>query len=221
MLNHQASTVLVECPETRELFLGQYDPGYPGNQRWIGRVKLLGGNYFAGKDQDASPRETVMREIAEEFSGAQAGEDEIAGKVASFASKEDIDYIRNALLNSSPEMDYFLHQPSIKEGKPDVYAIQSVFRASVPKEFMERVKKNNAEGKNVINEGLAVVKTLDDLAQGNLMAQGVTGLIISHLSNTFIPHDLYEAFTFAPIGKPRASYADYLSDFEYKDHTKK
>ncbi len=221
ILNHQSGTVIVDCPETKEFFLGQYDPGYPGNPRWIGRVKLLGGNYFYGRDNDQSPQETLIREINEEFSAEQPAEGEMAAKVESFASKQDIDYIRSNLIKACPFMDYLLHQPSIKEGKPDIYVIQSVFQVTVPREFMECVKENNAKGKNLINEGMVVVKTLDDLARGNPMAQGATGLIISHQQGVFFPHDVYEAFTFAPMGKPHSSYQDYLPDFEYRDHTKK
>lgn len=79
ILNHQSGTVLTKCEETNEFLLGQYDPGYPGkNKHWIGRIKLLGGNYFAGKDNDVSPHETFVRETKEEFSGKQALEGEMS-----------------------------------------------------------------------------------------------------------------------------------------------
>ncbi len=221
-LNHHASTVLAHCPDTHEFLLGQYDPGYPGkNRHWIGRVKLLGGNYFSGKDQDQSPHATLSREIQEEFSGEKAAAGEMsASQEHTFATRGDIEVVRTALLSIQPFQDYFLHQPG-PEDKPQTYVVQSVFRAEISREVIECVKENLAKGKSLTNEGFLAVKNLDDLARGNPLAQGITGLVIGHATGTTLPHCLTDLFTYAPIGEPRASYEAYSDTFQYRDHSKK
>ncbi|MDP3881865.1 MAG: hypothetical protein Q8Q31_03225 [Nanoarchaeota archaeon] len=222
ILNHHASTVLVKCDNTGEFLFGKYDPGYPGkNRHWIGRVKVLGGNYFAGKDSDVSPLETVRREIGEEFSGKKAAEGEMAAlQQHNFAKPSDIRRVREALLDMEPFQDYLLHHPG-PEDKPQIYVIQSVYRVNVPRKVMELVKENLSQGRSITNEGLLAVHTLQDIQQGRPMAQGITGLVMGHAEGISVPHCFQDAFTFAPIGKPRNAYLMYTDNFEYRNHPKK
>jgi len=217
ILNHHASTVLAKCEETGEFLLGKYDGGYPGkNKHWIGRVKLLGGNYFFGKNDENSPLATVSREISEEFSGRKAAEEEMASiQEHNFASKKEIQLVREALLNAKPFQDYFLHQP------PTADVIQSVYKINLTKDIMGIIKENLNLGKSLTNEGSLAIHTLDDLVAGNPLAQGITGLVIGYSEGKVMPHCFKDLFTFAPIGMPKESYAMYSDNFEYRDHSKK
>lgn len=221
ILNHHASTLIVKCEETGEFLLGKYDSGYPGkNKHWIERVKLLGGNYFYGKNTDASPKETVLREIGEEFSGKKAAAEEMAElQQHSFASLDEIKEIKNYLLNLNPFGDYFLHQPG-PEDKPQTYVIQSVYRVSIPKKIINIVKENLNHGKSITNEGVLAVQNLDEIISGNPMTQGITGLIVGHSERVIVPHCFKDAFTFVPIGLPRNTYLEYTDNFEYRNHSK-
>jgi hypothetical protein len=223
MIHHHASTVLAKCDDTKEFLLGQYDPGYPGkNKHWIGRVKLLGGNFFLGKDSDNSPYETLRREINDEFSGKKAAEGEMAASQEhNFASQSDIEFVRKALLSLEPSQDFFAHQFPVKEGETPYYGIQSVFSAYLTKRVMECVKDNISAGKSLTNEGFLAVKTLADLVKGNPLCQGLTGLIIGNSEGVYLPWCFTDMFTFAPIGKPRESYSAYLDSFQFLDHSKK
>jgi len=222
ILNHHAGTVLAVCDSTKEFLLGQYDAGYPGrNKHWIGRVKFLGGNYFFGKDNDKSPLETYSREVSEEFSGKQASAEEMSAlQEHKFASLAEVEFVRAALLSVEPFQDYFLHYKDSKDNSP-VYVIQSVFKASISKEVMDVVNHNSSEGKSLTNEGFLAIKTKDELVKGNPMAQGITGLVIGQTERCVLPYCFNDLFLFAPIGKVRDSYQDYLDFFQYRDHSKK
>lgn len=224
LLNHQASTVLAKCEKTGEFILGQYDPGYPGkNKHWIGRVKLLGGNYFFGKDKDISPLGTLTREINEEFSGKPAGKEEMASNQKhNFASQTEINSIRDALLNVEPLQDYFLYHPG-QGNIQGAFVIQSVFRAKeITPELIECVKYNSSVvRRSLSNEGIIVVKNLSELKKGELLCQGITGLVIGQTEGIHLPHCLDDLFVDAPIGLPRESYEAYSDRFEYRDHSKK
>lgn len=222
-LNHQASTVLAKCEKTGEFILGQYDPGYPGkNKHWIGRVKLLGGNYFFGKDSDKSPLSTLQREIRAEFSGKEAEEGEMAAEQKhDFANQIDIDLMREILLDAEPLQDYFLYHPG-QGNAQGAFVIQSVYRAKdIIPEIMNLVKRYNSNGKSLSNEGIIVVKSLKELREGNPLCQGISGLVIGQTEGIPLTHALDDMFMCAPIGKPRDSYEAYSDRFEYKDHSKK
>jgi hypothetical protein len=223
ILHHHASTVLAKCGETGEFLFGQYDPGYPGkNKHWIGRVKLLGGNYFAGRDADSSPLYTLQREVGEEFSGKKAAEGEMAASQEhKFSSQSEIEFVRKALLSVEPYQDFFAQQFPAKEGDVMPYVIQSVFRSNLTKQVIECVKDNLSERKSLTNEGFLAVKTLDELTEGNLLCQGLTGMIIGNSEGTFLPYCFIDKLSFAPIGKPRESYSAYLDSFDFLDHSKK
>ncbi|MBI4141553.1 hypothetical protein HY484_01355 [Candidatus Woesearchaeota archaeon] len=221
-LNHQSGTVLAVCDKTKEYLLGQFDSGYPGrNKHWIGRVKLLGGNYFFGKDCDKSPLETYLREIGEELSGQKAALEEMsASQEHIFASPVEIEFVRNALLRIEPLQDYCLHY--LDAGNmASIYVIQSVFKAQISEELIAVVKHNLSQGKSLTNEGFLVVRKLDELISGNPLTQGATGLIIGQTEGVVLPHCLKDLFTAAPIGRPRYSYEAYSDFFEYRDHSKK
>lgn len=223
ILNHHAATVLAKCEKTGEFILGQYDPGYPGkNKHWIGRVKLLGGNYFFGKDHDDSPLVTFQREIGEEFSGRGAGAGEMAASQAhNFAAQSEIDLVRKELSEVEPLQDYFLYHPGPGNAQ-GAFVIQSVFRArNISPEVIELVKYNNSTGRSLSNEGLTVIKNLNELKDGNLLCQGISGLVIGQTEGIHLPHCLDDLFVFAPIGLPKESYASYLDRFQYRDHSKK
>jgi len=222
-VNHHAGTVLAVCDSTKEFLLGQFDAGYPGrNKQWIGRVKLLGGNYFFGRDNDKSPLETYLREIGEEFFGQKAAPGEMsANQEHTFATLDEIRFVRGELLKGEPFQDYLLsYLIGGGDGLP-MCVIQSVFKASISREVMGVVKNNLAQRKSLTNEGLLVVKTIDELLSGNPSTQGATGLIIGQTEGVSFPYCFNDFFTFAPIGKPRDSYADYSDSFQQRDHSKK
>ena len=222
ILNHHSCTVLAVCDETREFLFGEYDPSYPGrNKHWIGRVKLLGGNYFFGKDNDQSPLDTSLREIKEEFSGKKASAEEMsANQEHIFAPLAEVEFVRSALSKLEPSQDYLLHYPDTKDNS-SVYAIFSVFRASISKKVISVVKNNLSAGKSLTNEGFLAVKTKDELVAGKPWTQGITGLVIGQMSGVVLPYCFNDLFTFAPIGKPRNSYEAYSDYFQYRDHSKK
>ena len=219
VLNHHASTILVKCDETNEFLFGKYDSGYPGrNKHWIGRIKLLGGNYFCGKNEDYSPKETILREIEEEFSGKGALEGMATSQQHFFANPSEIKIIKEALLDMDSFLDYFLHQPGLK---PIEYAIQSVYKSYISKKVMNIIKENINKKRSLTNEGNLAVHTLEELISGNPLTHGITGLIIGHSERITLPHCFQDSFTFAPIGKPRNNYLMYADDFLYIDHSKK
>jgi len=222
ILNHHSSNVVAFCENTGEYLLGQFDPSYPGrNQHWKGRGKLLGGNYFFGKDTDKSPLETLTREIKEEFSGLKAAAEEMsASQEHTFAPVAEIEFVRLALLKNTPFQDYFLNYRDAKDNSV-VYVILSAFMVSISKEVVDCVKNNLSKGKSLTNEGFLAVKNITELIAGDPLTQGITGLVISQREGVFIPHCLKDLFTFAPVGKPRDSYESYSDVFQYRDHSKK
>lgn len=143
-----------------------------------------------------------------------------AGQQHSFANPEEIDMLRNSLLEMEPFQDYFLHQPGPSD-KPPMYVIQSVYKVNIPRLVMDLVKSNLNRGNSLTNEGFLAVSTLDDLVAGNPMTQGITGLVIGHVEGVTVPHCLEDGFTFAPIGVPRGSYTAYGDRFEYRVHSPK
>ncbi|MEK6889155.1 MAG: hypothetical protein AABW80_03545 [Nanoarchaeota archaeon] len=221
ILNHHVSTIIAKCGETGEFLFGKYDSSYPGlNKHLIGKVKLLGGNYFAGRNHDISPEETLRRELGEEFSGKVATEGEMATLQRHvFADEEEIRQVREALLNFEPFQDYFIHLPN-QENNPQIYFVQSVYISFISKGIIKIVKDNLRRGHSLTNEGLIAVHSLKDIMERRPATFGITGLIIGQAERTSVPYCFQDALTFAPIGLPRRTYPMYLNNFEYKDYSK-
>ncbi len=216
-LDAHPSVVVVR--EFNEFLFSVYDQGYPR------KAYRLSANNMGGNPEpyDVSPERTLIKEIAEEFDPNHPVEKTFVGKV-DWASDEDIRFIRNGLFSGlRPLQDFFVQQKEPIEGGNKPYtAIYSAFYSEVPFFIIEKVRENLRNGKNIPTEGLVGVFTLEDLAnspRGEFSTAHITAHILNWKYGSKIPHP--KQLTAEPIGLPRKSYKDYLSDFEYDNENLK
>jgi hypothetical protein len=210
---------IVVVRSLNEFLFSVYDEGYPR------RAYRLSANNIGGNPEpySVSPENVLITEISEEFDPNHPIEKAHIGKV-DWASEEDIRFIRSGLLSRiTPLQDFFVQQREVIEGGNKPYtAIYSAFYSEVPLFIIENVKENLKNGKNIPTEGLVGVYTLrqlEDHPRGEFSTAHITAPILNWKFGSKIPHP--KQLTAEPIGLPRRSFKDYLSDFEYDNENLK
>jgi len=217
ILDAHPSVVVVKSLD--KYLFAVYDEGYPRKAYRLS-ANNIGGN---PESYDVSPERLLIKEISEEFDPNHPVEKAHVGKV-DWASQDDIRFIRNGLLGHIvPLQDFFVNQPEIIEGGNKPYtAVYSTFYSEVPFFVIQRVLKNLSTGKNIPTEGLTDVFTLRELEsspRGEFSTAHITAHILNWKFGSNIPHP--RQLTAEPIGLPRKTYKDYLSDFEYNNENLK
>ena len=230
-IHHHCGVGIIESEKTQEFLFQVYDNTFP-TVIYRGRINLIGGNH---NPNDLSPKYLFEREIKEEFSITEkeegwdstltdvVGEGSGPEKITKFASQSDMASIKDAVLQCQPFKDFVLNIPSI-QNKPIYDVIYSVFSSTIPQDVFELARKNILEEKSIKNEGLATIKTIEEIVAGNPLPVAGTGIALEHyLAHKYgfhvkIPNP--EGINSMVIGMPRASFKDYLNEFHYSKAVK-
>ena len=124
-LDYHPSVVIVYS-DSGEVLLSGYGGNYPKNAlSYRSTPNLLGGN----PTNDDSPRQTLEREIEEEF--------EFEKNILNMAPKKDIEFIKDSILkNICPFLDFYFNGKQFEGGDPAYTAIFSAFSSKVDKEVI-------------------------------------------------------------------------------------
>lgn len=205
IIDHHASIVIVYAGDNF-LFNG-YDSGYP-RKEWVGFLNPLGGNYENG---DVSPFSLLEREVREEMSDEEK-------KFGNFATQE-ADILKQAILrNIQPYRDFVIVDPIIEKNKNSTKeqrsAIISFYYSPVSKELIDNAKEVLNSGRRLVSEGDGGnIVSIDEILSGKKYLAWSNPFMMKYFLGKNIPYSREgEA---EPIGMPRHSLSDYLSDFEY------
>lgn len=199
-----------------EFLFNQYDKTYK-KKIYFGRVNLLGGNY---EKTDKSPLDIFLREIREEFSWPIG-----LKNFRNFAAKKDINKIREEIIKKTvPYNDFFLKIPPIRDLDGKIWhtgnVIISVFLSQLSQETFNVAKKNLYSNRNLVNEGMAKIITLNELISGKFVGAAITPQVMTYFTKRKIPDP--EKLKMTCLGKPRASFSNYFKQFDLSSiHTTK
>lgn len=191
-----------------EFLFNQYDKTYK-KKIYHGRVNLFGGNY---EKADKSPLDIFLREIREEFSWPIGSKN-----FRNFAAKKDINKIRKEIIRETvPYNDFFCKIPPMKDLNGKIWhtgnVIISVFLSQLSQETFDIAKKNLYSNKNLVNEGMAKIITLDELISGKIVGTAITSQVMTYFTKREIPDP--EKLKITCLGKPRASFSNYFKQFD-------
>ena len=221
---HNHASVIIAY-NGREILSNVYDNTYP-REIWRGRINLIGGGQ--GKE-DTSPFQLLKREIEEEFriEKEQAkpydknfadvvGSGKGAPEVTSFASVEDINLVRAALLKDiKPYCDFLVSLPPYKT-KPAFNIIFSAYQVHLSKEAFECARRNLTGGRSLVSEGFLRITDIRELEQGRMLPAWAAGVILSDFYNVNIPNP--EGVQCIKLGQPKPSMQDYFKEYDYFVH---
>jgi hypothetical protein len=219
-VHNHASVILAY--NGKDIVSNIYDNTYP-KEIWRGRINLLGGGQSPG---DLSPRYLLEREIAEEFRISKeetkeydenfrdlVGEGKGAPKINSFASKRDINLVRDFLLyNSEPWRDFLITLPPYKN-RSSFNVMFSSYVCPLSKKVMNCFRQNIKEGKSLVSEGFLKITSLSDIESGNILTAWATGFVIEDFFNTNIPNP--EGVSSQKLTSPKSSMEDYFKEYDY------
>ncbi len=220
IVNSHPSVIIVTNGD--EVLTAGYNQTYKPAYR--GRANPIGGN--PRPNLDRSPLDTLRRELGDELfpgeikreKGTEIVTEKLQGeiprndKVRNFASAEKILALRDSLLeNYRGVRDYFVQVPLVPGGSKQPYnAIYSVYSATLPDRVFNMVRKNLEEGFDMTNEGLLMVRSLDDLVKGNPLLAHSAGPIFADFFDLLIPNP--EDVKIERLGDIRDSYMSYIAD---------
>lgn len=212
---HPSMVIVYPDDSEDEVILGGYDGGYR-RLAYKSRPNLLGGNPFE-KDRIKGPKDVLIRELTEELDKGE--ELDWKGRKIVWASKQEIDAIRNSIIKNINPYSDFLYEAVPLEGaiKEKITAIYSVFISRIPREIVEIIRLNFKEGKKMTTEGFLGIYFLRSLAlAGEYSTANATGKILSDYFKVLIssPDEIKITKLATPI---REKFKDYLSDYDYTD----
>ena len=194
-INNHASIVLVYNRD--EILSNIYDGTYP-REVWRGKINLLGGGQAKG---DKSPRQLLERELNEEFKIEElkerrdydenfsklVGEGSGAPIVPKFASASDINFVKKEIFdNLRAYKDYLANFPAYKD-KPAFNVIFSVYISEVSHDVISCVKRNIAESKSLVSEGLLKITSFEDITAGLVSSAWIAGQVIEDIFKISVP----------------------------------
>jgi hypothetical protein len=222
-VNHHAGNIMVESEREGEFLCNIYDDTHP-IPLCRGKLNFLGG----GKSrEDISPILTVRREINEEFSLSQnesldeatlqdSGRTYDLPQIQKMASSSDIEFVKRSILeNIVPYQDFLVDFKPI-EGGPVLKvprAIFSVFHSQIPEEIFEIARRNLSSNKSLVNDGFLRIVNAKELVTGNPLTSWGVGRIFENYLGKTLPN--LENMTAKPLGIPKESYREYLTEFDY------
>lgn len=132
----------------------------------------MGGNK---NENDISPHFTLSRELCEEIEPSNKYKE-------SFAPREDLVLIREAILNSSnlkPWVSFLVTIPCVDGGlDKDLNVYGNTYLSTLPEDAFALAREHIAQGKRITNEGDACVVTLDELLRGKVLFAYANGVIL-------------------------------------------
>ncbi|HPD81649.1 MAG TPA: hypothetical protein PK357_00945 [Candidatus Pacearchaeota archaeon] len=199
-----------------------YDDTYP-KEIWRGRINLIGGGQNPG---DISPRSLLEREINEEFAISKeeikeydknfkdlVGEGNGAPGIDLFASKKEIDFVNNFLLNNiKPWKDFLITFPPYKSN-PSFNIMFSSYFCNLSKEIMDCFYENLSKKKSLVSEGFLKITPLSDISSGKVLTAWATGVVIEDFFNINVPNP--EKIFFQKLTVPKSSMRDYFKEYNY------
>jgi hypothetical protein len=199
-----------------------YDNTYP-KEIWRGRINLLGGGQSPG---DVSPRYLLEREMNEEFRinrgetkkydknfSDLVGKGKGAPKIDLFASRAEIKYIKDFLLNNSgPWGDFLIKLPPYKD-KPSFNVMFSSYICPLSDYAMNCFKKNIKNGKSLVSEGFLKITNLNDITSGKVLTAWATGIVLEDFFKVNVPNP--ENLGHQKLSLPKDSMQDYFKEYDY------
>jgi len=213
ILDAHPSVMIAYSPELQKFLFSVYDDSYP-RKIYRNSANLIGGN---PRPDDKGPENTLLREITDEINpNHELKKKFIIGEVA-WAPEQEIQFIRNSLIQFTPFQDFLANQEEKIEGGNKPYkAIYSVFYSEIPKEAIEIAEKNLAAKKEIASEGNLGVFSLEQLttsSRGEFSTAHITAHILNWKYSSHIPQT--KLIHAEAIGFPRKNYKDYLQNFDY------
>ena len=180
---------------------------------------FLGGNL---EPSDSSPRSTLEREICREISSQQMEDDnpkfwkrlglEDVKKrppITNFASEEDLQYIREAvLLQVKPFGDFAFSVPKIEGGTKGYSSFASVYISEPEIKVFDIMKYNLEMGKALTSEGSLELVSRKDIVSGRILGAHAVTPILEYFLNETIQNP-YEAKAERIRRIPKDSYKGY------------
>ena len=212
-----ASIAVVFSKQSGEFLFDQYTDTYT-IVNWRGRINLIGGNQ---SPEDYSPRGIWEREILEEFCFPEFSE---AVDIPEAPFNERALIAKTLIANATPYKDFLVKIPEVMEFRNNklqkrgpIVKINTVYETYLDEDIFECVRRNLKEGRRLRSEGGSVLKHIDELTTGRIPPASATGIIMKdylNLRHLNMPNP--EKISALPIGSPRETLNDYLSDFEYE-----
>lgn len=197
--NH-ASVAVVLSERSGEFLFDRYTDTYR-IPVWRGCINLIGGNQSF---EDSSPRDIWEREVREEFYEPIA---------------------MNLIANAKPYKDFLVTVPEVMEvrnrrieKRVGLAVVNTVFETFLDQEIFERIRNQLEAGKKIKKEGASVIKSLDDLDHEGIQFASATGLIMKDYLDRLDMKvsTAIQGVVVTPLGIPKSSLNEYLSDFEYE-----
>jgi|SRR3989344_4047803 len=231
-LRHHAASVLI-LPSGRErddVLLAIYDNGYPV-KAFRNHYNFIGGN----TQKDASPLDTLKRELQEEFNSTSTDSTETAGSIFGLKSPQayvrndsylagrryvDLELmqeLRNAVIKNIVTYNDFLVglKKEYMDTEKDLKEITSVFLSEIDNELFNRIGLELKDGKQITNEGFARIVTSEELKSGNPRGAWGYSTMIGNILGIKVPE--YDFIDVTSLNqKPKQSYKEYKSEFEYE-----
>ncbi len=228
-INHHAAAVFILSDETKQKCVVQvYDNGYPVSL-FRSHFNLCGGN--AGKDN--SPLSLLKRELNEEWSDLPLEqESETVGAIigAPASDVKNVEYVKgriyaprlfrqafyNAVLgNLVPYRDYRINIAGAPIGKKeDLDFISSVYVSRINPLLITELEEELSQEHELTNEGITRVFRIDALMRGDVRGAWACPTILRDI--LCLPFPDYDFVRVTKGEQPRASFAEYKQDFQYR-----
>jgi hypothetical protein len=204
---HAAGTLVLPENNTDRALVISYDRNYLFRM-FSYHFKLLGG--FS--ERDSSPQATINRECKEEVK-----KDRQSTSQRRYASRGLMDDLRREILNNSQEFGDFKIQidenPISPPVKPYTYLL-SAYVSSIDSPLFDEISCSLSERKQVTNEGLARIVTLDEFKDGKVRGAWGNASVVGKILEIVTPE--YDFIKVDFFGNIRKSFKDYKTEFVYE-----
>ena len=227
-VHHHSAAVLIAPNGTLDsVLLGMYDETYPVKV-FRNHYNLIGGNPHG----DMSPLDTLKRELDEELNSSSVYSAETVGKIIGsreadvktdyqtgrvYASPDKLNELKLEILkNVGGYRDYVVEidKDQVKTDK-DLIFILSVYLSRINRGLFNDIKMELKSGKQIVNEGNAVVATPEELASGKVRGSWGYSTIVGDILGIKVPeYGFVRATSLGTV--PRNSFEEYKSDFLYE-----
>lgn len=223
--HHSASVLITPAGSLDSVVLGVYGNTYP-IPFFNGHFTFLGGSASG----ESSPRATLEREVKEELGLCAQHQPQSLGSILGLplgdtpplplAVPSNHQTLREALsteiLRTAEGYADYVVSAGVNVGgrRYSVTFMISVYRAEVEQGLFEEAAALLGNGKQLSNEGLVRVATVDQLRRGVVRGAWGYATIAGQMLGTPLPE--YDLIQVVSLGsKPQASFRDYRAEFSY------
>lgn len=176
-VDEHSSMLLVRSAQFPEkILIGQYDSTYP-KEFYRFRVNLIGG---AEDKDDKNPRNTLERELNEEFSYGGEG----------FAPEEFIGYLREEIKKrvkyQATYESFFLSYPG--GPRKNYSSIDTVYISEIDDRHFKDVANLLDKWLKITKEGNVVIAEMEKIVKGDILTAWDTGKILADIYKKPIPN---------------------------------